>query len=131
MTYLILLSPLKQIKELGKICKETIRKEDVVKIIRLGKRNPNKPRPILVEFKGDEKKRGLMKNLANLSKAPEAMKKISVQHDLTKKQREDEKELRDHAKKMESEDNSGEFNYRIRGPPWARRIVKMKKKENN
>ena len=119
-----------QIKELGKVCKENIKKEDVVKMTRLGKRNPNKPRPLLVQFKDEEKKNGLMQNLANLSKAPEALQKISVQHDLTKKQREDEKEMRECAKKMEAEDESGEFNYRIRGPPWARRIVKMKKREN-
>ncbi len=70
-----------------------------------------------------------MANLVHLSKAPESLKKISVHHDLTKNQREDEKKLREQAKKMESEDESGEYNYRIRGTPWARRIVKMKKKE--
>ncbi len=52
-----------------------------------------------------------------------------MQHDLTKKLREDEKKLREEAKKMESEDTSGEYDYRIRGPPWARRIAKMKKKD--
>ncbi len=119
-----------QLKELGKVCKENIKKEDVVKMIRLGKRSPNKARPLLVEFRDEEKKRSLMQNLSNLSKAPNAMKKISVQHDLTKKQREEEKEMRERAKKMEAEDDSGEFNYRIRGPPWARRIIKMKKREN-
>ena len=42
-----------QLKELGKACKETIKKEDVVKIKRLGKRGGNKPRPLLVEFKDE------------------------------------------------------------------------------
>ena len=119
-----------QLKELGKVCKQTIKKEDVVMMRRLGKRNPNKPRPILVEFRDEEKKSGLMSNLVNLSKAPDALRKISVQHDLTKKQRDEEKLLREEAKKMEAEDDSGEFDYRIRGPPWARQIKKMKKKEN-
>ncbi len=119
-----------QLKELGKVCKENIKKEDLVNIKRLGKVNPNKPRPLLVEFKDEEKKRALMNNLVNLSKAPESLKRISVQHDLTKKQREEEKKLREHGRKMETEDESGEFNYRIRGPPWARRIVKMKKRDN-
>ena len=103
----------------------------MVKMRRLGKRSPNKPRPLLVEFKDEEKKTNLMSNLSNLSKAPDAIKKISVQHDLTKKQRDEEKEIRERAKKMEADDESGEFNYRVRGPPWARRIVKMKKRENN
>ncbi len=31
---------------------------------------------------------------------------------------------------MEADDESGEFNYRICGPPWAREIRKMKKKDN-
>ncbi len=118
-----------QLKELGKICKESIKKEDVVKIVRLGKPSPSKARPLLVEFKDEEKKRALMKNLVNLSNAPDAMRRISVQHDLTKKQRKEEKEMREEAKKMESEDESGEYNYRIRGPPWAREIRKMKKKD--
>ena len=118
-----------QIKELAKVCKESIKKEDVVKIIRLGKRDANKPRPMLVEFKDEEKKTNIMKNLVNLGKAPEHLRRISVHHDLTKKQREDEKKMREEAKKLESEDKSGEYDYRIRGPPWARRIAKMKKKD--
>ncbi len=119
-----------QLKEFGKACKENIKKEDIVSMKRLGKLNANNPRPLLVEFKDEEKKRALMKNLVNLSKAPEPMRRISVQHDLTRKQREEEKKMREQAKKMESEDESGEYNYRIRGPPWAREIRKMKKKEN-
>ncbi len=119
-----------QLKELGKVCKQTIKKEDVVMIRRLGKRNGNRPRPLLVEFKDEEKKAALMQNLVNLSNAPDNLRKISVQHDLTKKQREEEKKMREEAKKMESEDESGEYNYRIRGPPWDRRIVRMKKREN-
>ncbi len=119
-----------QLKELGKVCKESIKKEDLVQMKRLGKRNPNKPRPLLVEFKDEEKKHGLMSNLVNLSKASEGLRKISVRHDLTKEQRDEEKKLREEAKKMEAEDKSGEFDYRIRGPPWERRIAKMKKRSN-
>ena len=78
----------------------------------------------------DKKKHGLMSNLVNLSNASEGLRKISVRHDLTKKQRDEEKKLREEAKKMEAEDKSGEFDYRIRGPPWERRIAKMKKRSN-
>ena len=52
---------------------------------------------------------------------------MSIQNDLTKKQRVKEKKLREEAKKMETE-SLGEDKYRVAGPPRARRIVKTNKK---
>ena len=49
----------------------------------------------------------------------------SIQNDLTKKEREEEKKLLDEARANEALDG-GKTRFRVRGPPWARRIVRMK-----
>ncbi len=121
-----------EIKELSKICQATIKKDEMIKAKRLGKRpDSDKPRPLLIELINDEKKKALFKNLSKLQKAPEKYKAISVQNDLTQKQREQEKHLREQAKKKE-EEASGEAKFKVRGPPWDRRIVRVEvKKQNN
>ncbi len=68
----------------------------------------------------------LFKNLNLLQNAPDKYQKMSVKNDLTEKQRKREKELREEAKKKENE-ASGEASFRVRGPPWARKIVKVDK----
>ena len=45
--------------------------------------------------------------------------------------REENKKLLAEAKKQESEDKSGKYIFRVRGPPWSRRIVKLEKKDAN
>ena len=54
--------------------------------------------------------------------------KTSVAHDLTKKQREELQELIKDARKKEENDQSGNFMYRLRGPPWRWFIKKISKK---
>ena len=51
----------------------------------------------------------------------------SLQHDMTKKQRENVKKLVAEAKKKEEEDESGEYIYRVRGPPHKKYIKRIKK----
>ena len=116
------------IRELAKICKENWKKEDIVSAIRLGKRNANgRSRPLQIKLNSEEKKKALFKNLVHLKNAPDKFRNMSIQNDLTKKQRVKEKKLREEAKKMETE-SLGEDKYRVAGPPWARRIVKTNKK---
>ncbi len=123
-----------EVKEITKICNATIKKDDMIKAIRLGKKpTGNKPRPLLIELNrdhGEEKKRALFKNLSKLQNAPDKYRAISVQNDLTKKQREQEKLLREEAKKKE-EEASGETKFTVRGPPWDRKIVKTQAKKSN
>ncbi len=119
-----------EVKEVGKICQANIKKDDITKAKRLGKKNNGgKPRPLLITINNEEKKTALFTNLKKLQSAPEKYKKISVQHDLTPKQRADEKALREEAKKMQAE-MSGEGRFLVRGPPWARKIIKVDKKNN-
>ncbi len=112
------------LKEIGKICQESLEDNDVANVRRLGKKG-EAPRPMLVTFTDDEKKRRLFRNLQRLRDGPDNLKEISGQHDLTVQQREEEKKLREEAKKKEEE--SGEHSYRVRGPTWARRVVQIKK----
>ncbi len=112
------------LKEIGKICRESLEDDDVAKVKRLGKKGET-PRPMLVTFTDDEKKRKLFRNLQKLKEGPDNLKMISGQHDFTVQQREEEKKLREEAKKKEEE--SGEYSYKVRGPTWARKIVQIKK----
>ena len=123
-----------EVKEITKICNATIKKDEMIRAIRLGKKPiGNKHRPLLIELSGnssDEKKKALFKNLSKLQNAPEKYQAVSVQNDLTQKQREQEKLMREEAKKKE-EEASGEVKFKVRGPPWDRRIVKVQTKKSN
>ncbi len=119
-----------EVKEITKICNATIKKDDMLKAKRLGKKSEDKPRPLLIEVSNDEKKSVLFKNLSKLQNAPDKYKAVSVQNDLTQKQRAQEKILREEAKKKEQE-ASGEAKFKVRGPPWDRKIVKIQTKKSN
>jgi hypothetical protein len=49
---------------------------------------------------------------------------VRIGNDLTRTEREEEKKLYEKSKKLQEAD-SGEHRYRVRGPPWARKIVKV------
>ena len=119
----------KDIKEVQNIlrefCEVELNDEDIVKTMRLGKYDQTKKRPILIGIKTEERKREIFQNLHKLRNAPE---NISVAHDLTKKQREELQELIKDARKKEENDQSGNFMYRVRGPPWGWFIKKISKK---
>ncbi len=121
-----------EVKELSRICQATIKKDDMVRAKRLGKKpTTGMPRPLLIEVSSEDKKTALFRNLNKLQRAPEKYKSVSVQNDLTPKQRDQEKILREQAKKKE-EDASGEAKFRVRGPPWDRKIIRVEmKKQNN
>ena len=100
---------------------------DIADVIRLGRKpeGEGKPRPLKVLMKNNEKKTQLFKNLWKLRDADAKFNCLRIQNDLTKKEREDEKKLVDAAKAKEAS-TGGNSRYRVRGPPWARRVVKMR-----
>jgi len=53
------------------------------------------------------------------------IKKVGVKHDMTRDERTKDKELRDQAKEQSTGDEN--FIYIVRGVPWDRRIVKIKR----
>ena len=94
----------------------------------MGKLNEEKDRPLLITLKEEEKKRQLFKNLNKIRDAGEPFSKVIITHDLTKKQKDELKQLVEQAKGKE-EDQSGEYMYCVRGPPWNWFIKKIPKKK--
>ena len=57
--------------------------------------------------------------------ADDKFRTLSIQSDETKKEREEEKKLLYEAKNRQAND-AGNCKYRVKGPPWARTIVKIR-----
>ena len=57
------------------------------------------------------------------SEAP--FNKINIAHDLTKKQKEELQEKIKEAHDREQNDQSGQYMYRVRGPPWNWYVKKI------
>ncbi|XP_021361462.1 uncharacterized protein LOC110455591 [Mizuhopecten yessoensis] len=99
---------------------------DIPKITRLGRKQQEKTRPILVSFGSIAYKSVFFKNIRNLQ-TNDDYKSIRINNDLTKSEREGEAALRGEAKKR-NEKETGGFVHRVKGPPWNRKIVKIKTK---
>ena len=67
-----------------------------------------------------------MRNLRNLQNNPKYYG-ISLNHDLTKNQLIEYKNLINESKEKEEEDEEGEYIYRVRGPPGQWEIVRYPK----
>ena len=90
---------------------------------RLGAKQPGKQRPFLVKF---HDRRVLEEVMRKTKNSPEG---IRIKPDLTKKQRaEDEKFKRslDEENQSEPKDDSGDFRWKLAGPPGNLRKVKMR-----
>lgn len=116
-----------QVQEINKITAELDNPE--IKIRRLGKKG-EKPRPLLVSFSEMGDKEKVMGNLTKMKHAKEPLNKVSVKHDLTKIEREEEKKLLAEAKTMNALEEDPTVKYIVRGMPWDRKIIKVKKKED-
>ena len=99
------------------------------KILRLGRKEKDKTRPLLVCFKDLDTKKSLFSKLKNLQQAPEELRALSISHDYTPEEREENKKLREEAKELEAKDP--EHKYVIRGPPWNREIIKVAKNKED
>lgn len=113
------------------ICPGKIKKEDILLSIRLGKKEDGHTRPMLTKLVDNNKKREILRNLHKLKdNTDERLNKVKMNHDLTIKEREQSKELQQEAKKKREQDKSGEFTYKVRGPPWDMKILKIKIKRD-
>lgn len=72
-----------------------------------------------------------MKNVYKLKDAREPFNKVSVKHDMTKEEREHEKNLRTEAKRLQEEDKTGNFMFVVRGMPWEQQVRKIKLRKQN
>ena len=50
-----------------------------------------------------------------------------MNHDMTKTEREETKHLVDNAREMNKQDLMGEWSYKVRGPPWEEKILRIRK----
>ena len=117
---------IENILQLFKDAKNKLEQENIQKTHRLGKFDQEKAcRPLLVQLQSVEAKITLFKNVHYMKALPK-YKDINVSNDLTKTERAKEKELWEAAKKMDKDD-SGDYEYKVRGPPWARKVAKIKK----
>ena len=80
-------------------------------------------------MKDTNNKMELFKRLSNLRDAEDKYKCLSIQHDLTEKEREEGRKLIKKAMTKEINDE-GKWLYRVRGPPWARKIVRFKNRRD-
>ena len=92
-----------------------------MKIRRLGKREPNKKRPVLATMRDDKAKKSIMENAKKL-KDSAMFKQIGISHDLTKVQREDLKNMREEAKAK----STAEKTFIVIGMPGSWKIVERK-----
>ena len=102
---------------------------DLVKVTRLGERNKDKIRPVLVQFADTAKKTEILANASKLKDAEKPYGNIGITHDMTKQEREQSKKLQLEAKQLEA-DSEGKWIFKVRGPPWNPRIIKFQNKEN-
>ena len=86
-----------------------------MEIHRLGKlsENTSNPRPVQIKFPNSDNKRSILRNFHRLKNN----ENIKIDHYKTKQEREESKKLFEEAKRQEAADQSGEYIYRVRGPP--------------
>ena len=128
-------------KTILKLCQHvsTFDDDDIAEVTRLGKKPEKaetskgdeeeeevKPRPVLVKFADENAKTRFMKNLYKLQDAPVPYKTMSVKHDMTPAEREQEKKLRDEVSKKNLDHPN--YVHLVREPPWNRHIIKVKKR---
>jgi hypothetical protein len=115
--------------QLMKALSTGVDEEDIKKMLRLGRKDDTgKPRPLLVQLGCRMAKNLIMDSLFRLKNIDAKFKGITVSHDMTKKEREECKKLVEEAKRKENQDVSGEWIYRVRGPPGQMKIISIKKK---
>ena len=110
--------------------------DDILNVKRIGKpkRQANQrseeisPRPIIVTLKEGIKEK-IMRNVYRLKDTRNWMlKRIRVSHDMTQEERKKDDDLRMEAKRR-NEEETDNFFYVVRGNPWERYILKLKKRE--
>lgn len=109
-------------------CQEALEigKIEVKSIIQLGKKNENsQARPMKITLEEPQDKTKIMARLRKLKNAEERFR-VSVMHDLSPEDRKLVRDKVEQAKlKEKNENEGGQYVYRVRGPPWDLRIVKI------
>ena len=108
----------------NELCKITgTNKQTVKNVTRLGKKDvdSDNPRPMRVIFEDEKAKGSFMANMKNLATAEDKFKQLSITHDMTKKERLQNKEKLAEAKRknevLEDDNQSVNYKYLVKGPP--------------
>ena len=104
-----------------------VNQEDIKRMLRLGKFDDNKCRPVLIEFRDKAIKNQVIECALKLRCATDSYSKIIIGHDMTMMERTECRKLVNEAKEQEANDNTGEWIYRVRGNPGQMRIVKLRR----
>ena len=107
-------------------CNVTIETKDIVSIYRLGSKSDTDPKckPIVLKFVNTSLKLKLIKNAFHLNNTG-----YSISIGMTIEERNRQKALLNQKKELEKEEMSGEWEFKIRGPPWDQKTIKIKKKQ--
>jgi hypothetical protein len=114
-----------EIMEITKTCEVEITEEDIATTKRIGRYDPEKPvRPLMVVLREAEIKRTILRNGNKLKSEESNYKHISLAHDMTRTEREEEKKLWAEAKQRQTK-SQGKYIFKVRGPPWDRKIIRI------
>lgn len=125
---------LKVVKEIGAHIDVNIKDDDIVRVIRLGKKvdynvsegentHTTRNMPLLITFSNERVKKTLFQNVSKLRDITGELAAVSVDHDMTPKEREETKTMVEEARRKE-ESSSGKFIFKVRGHPWNMYIKK-------
>ena len=104
---------------------------DSIKFVkRIGARaeRGGKPRPLLIGFKYAEGKQKMMDNTRKLADRVDTWKEVSIIHDLTKMQREEEQKMRTEAERLTkelSDEDQKNWLFKVVGRRGERRVMKV------
>ena len=113
----------------NELCKITgTNKQTIKNVTRLGKKNVDSEIPMRVIFVDEKANGSLMTNMKNLATAEDKFKQLSITHDMTKKERLQNREKLAEAKNekevLEENNQSVKYKYLVKGPPetggWER-----------
>ena len=82
---------------------------------------------LLVKLDSISTKMNVLRGTVNLKDAGDRYRRIGIDHDYTPAQRDEHKILVAQARKKTDEDRSGNYVYRVRGPPGQQRIKAIHK----
>ena len=110
----------------NEMCSDTLELSNVpnVKIQRVDANNKKYHKPIKVCFEQNWEKRKFLSSLFKL-KSVEKYNGIWIKHDMCSDDRAENNKLLKEAHELNAKDNSKDYKYKVRGPPWSMRIVKI------
>jgi hypothetical protein len=111
------------IRLFDEVMNERVEELEITKVIRLGEKKGN-IRPTLIGFRNVEIKEKIMKNAYRLKHAKTPFDKCAISHDHTFQERKQLKTKLAEAREK-TEQSSGDFIFKVRGPPWDLKIKRF------